>query len=71
MEFNRSIAIDLFSGCGGSTFGLIKASLRVLAVVDNDPLSITTHHLNYKRTRIVENDVLTVDAKALMEELEF
>ena len=66
----RLTAIDLFCGCGGLSLGLRRAKFKVVAAVDNDPLSISTYRKNHRRTRLIEADIRSVDAHALMAELE-
>ena len=39
----RLNVIDLFSGCGGLSLGLVQAGLRIVASVEND----TSAHLTY------------------------
>ena len=62
-------AIDLFSGCGGLSLGLRRAGFRVLAAVDNDALSTSTYEKNHKRALVMKEDIRSVDALDLMEEL--
>lgn len=63
-------AIDLFCGCGGLTLGLRRAGFRVLAAIDNDPLSVETYRKNHKRTRVLLSDIDEVDESELMGELD-
>ena len=62
-------AIDLFCGCGGLSLGLRRAGFRVLAAIDNDPLSTSTYELNHKRPHLVKADIRSVDAGELKEKL--
>lgn len=62
----RLTAIDLFCGCGGLSLGLRRAKFKVVAAVDNDPLSISTYRKNNRRTRLIEGDIRSVDAHSLM-----
>ena len=68
---SRRRAIDLFCGCGGLSLGLRRAGFRIVAAVDNDDLSVATYGLNHKRTLLIEDDIRSVDAYALMAELGF
>jgi len=38
--------LDLFSGCGGFTLGLLRSGLRCLAAVDIDPFAVATPRAN-------------------------
>lgn len=66
---SRPVAIDLFSGCGGMTFGLRRAGFRVLAALEVDPVAAEVYRLNHPRVRLKEADIRTVDAAAWMHEL--
>jgi DNA (cytosine-5)-methyltransferase 1 len=47
MEVKGPTAIDLFSGCGGLSTGLLDAGYRVLLGIDNDAPSIETFDYNH------------------------
>jgi len=42
----KLIGIDLFAGCGGFSLGYIQAGFKVVAAVDNDPISTMTYMYN-------------------------
>lgn len=42
----RPICIDLFSGCGGFSLGMIQAGFEVVAACDNDPYATITYLYN-------------------------
>ena len=54
---------------GGLSLGLRRAGFRVLAAIDNDALSTSTYKENHKRAHIVKEDIRSVDALELMQEL--
>lgn len=62
-------SIDLFCGCGGLSLGLRRAGFKVLAAIDNDRLSTSTYKANHKRTRLLTEDIRSVDPTALMKKL--
>lgn len=64
----RPIAIDLFSGCGGLSLGLKTAGFSIAAAVDSDPLACSTYRMNH-RTRLLEQDIRTVEPSDLMAQL--
>src|SRR5262245_42461742 len=61
-------AIDLFCGCGGLSVGLKAAGFSVVAAVDSDPLACSTYRKNH-RTRLIGQDIRTVDPAELMAKL--
>ena len=65
----RLIAIDLFCGCGGLSLGLHRAKFKIVAAIDNDALSVATYRKNHRQTRVLEQDIRSIDAVALMREL--
>lgn len=65
----RFSAIDLFCGCGGLTLGLRRAGFKVVAAIDNDPLSTATYEENHRRTNLVRGDIRSIDPVNLMGEL--
>ena len=61
------VALDIFCGCGGVTYGLAKAGIRVAVGVDVDEDCRLTYVLNNPRTRFVSADVRKVSGNALLE----
>lgn len=62
-------ALDLFSGCGGMTYGLRQAGFHVLAALEVDPVAAATYRLNHRGIRLKEVDIRTVGARTWMKEL--
>jgi DNA (cytosine-5)-methyltransferase 1 len=57
----KYLAIDLFSGCGGLSQGLMRAGFHVIAAFENDRDSIATYLLNHPKTKVFEGDIRNVD----------
>lgn len=51
------IAIDLFSGCGGMSEGLVNAGFEVVAAVEIDAYAAKTYRLNHPNTKLFETDI--------------
>lgn len=69
MKNKKTKAIDLFSGCGGTTLGLRKAGFNVIAGVENDPLAIETYQHNHPKVKVFASDIKELDAADVMAEL--
>jgi DNA (cytosine-5)-methyltransferase 1 len=54
---NKYNAIDLFSGCGGLSYGLRQAGFSVVAAFDNNSDAVQTYSLNFPETEIFINDI--------------
>ena len=57
LRYRKPTAIDIFSGCGGTTQGLKDAGFRVLAGVEVDWLAAKTYRANHKRVKLWEKDI--------------
>ena len=65
----RRIAIDLFSGCGGLSLGLMRAGFEVVAAVDNDHLAVSTYKRNHPDTKVMKRDIRGIRVKEFMRRL--
>ncbi|EOW1951722.1 DNA cytosine methyltransferase [Enterococcus faecalis] len=59
------IAIDLFSGAGGTTSGLKKAGIRVSIAVEFDKKAVETYKKNNPEVEIICEDIRKVDSSML------
>lgn len=58
-------AIDLFCGAGGLSLGLKKAGFNVKIGLDIDKDALETYRTNFKRTKIIHEDICKIDARSL------
>lgn len=61
-------AIDLFSGCGGLTQGLVDAGFKVLCAVEIDKKARATYKLNHPRVPLVGEDIRAVSIENILKE---
>lgn len=66
MKEHKPIAIDTFSGCGGTTLGLKNAGFDVIAAVENDPLAIETYEHNHPEIKVYSADIRKLDPREVM-----
>jgi DNA (cytosine-5)-methyltransferase 1 len=59
--------IDLFSGAGGLTTGFHLAGFQALCAIDINKKALKTYELNYPQTKIIEQDIRTVNPRELRE----
>jgi DNA (cytosine-5)-methyltransferase 1 len=64
-------AIDLFSGCGGMSFGLKKASFNVVGALEIDAIAAAAYKLNFPHTRLKQIDIRKVSGRGWLTELGF
>jgi DNA (cytosine-5)-methyltransferase 1 len=62
----RPTAIDLFSGCGGTTVGLKKAGFTVLGAVEVAPLAIEAYRLNHKEVHVWDKDIVKLSGQEIL-----
>ncbi len=53
----KLITIDLFSGCGGFSYGFQQAGLHITLGVDNTDIALKTFELNHKDSRTMNLDL--------------
>ena len=52
--------LDLFSGCGGMSWGLYKAGMNIVAAVDNNSIALDTFRLNHPNSIISCEDLSVI-----------
>ena len=70
MEVANIVAIDLFSGAGGTTSGLKNAGIKVLGAVEIDSDACKTYRLNNPEVELIQEDIKKVESQRLLELLE-
>lgn len=66
----RFSAVDLFSGCGGLSQGLVDAGFDVVGAIDSDELSVSTYKMNRPDTHCVLNrDIRSLEPADVMDDL--
>lgn len=62
-------AIDLFSGCGGMTEGLLNAGFKVIAAVEIDKYAAQVYRANHEKNgvHLFEEDIRTIDTSRISE----
>jgi len=66
MAKRKPRAIDLFSGCGGTSLGIKNAGFRVIAAVENDPLAVATYRKNLRDVQVWARDIRRLAVKEVM-----
>ncbi|HFI0121481.1 TPA: DNA cytosine methyltransferase [Streptococcus suis] len=63
---SKIIAIDLFSGAGGTTSGLKKAGISVQAAVEIDSVASKTYQYNNKEVSLFIEDISNISGEELL-----
>lgn len=66
MVDNELIAIDIFSGCGGLSYGLRQAGFKVAYGVEIDEKAVETYRVNHPTTKVVASDILKVTVTQIL-----
>lgn len=61
-------AVDLFSGCGGLSYGLKEAGFQVAAAVEIDTKAQATYKLNHPTVRLYGQDIRTLNPEQIMKD---
>ncbi len=60
------VAIDLFSGAGGTTSGLKKAGIKVVAAIEIDKWAAKTYRLNNPEVMLFEGDIRNINGENII-----
>lgn len=66
---NKLKVLDLFSGCGGLSFGLEKAGFQIVAGIDNWGDALKTFEKNHKNAKALTVDLGKPDLAAIRKEV--
>lgn len=61
--------VDLFSGCGGMSWGLHKSGFRVLAGIDLWPRALQTFQVNHPGALAINGDISALRPEAVMRDI--
>lgn len=66
---SKYVAMDLFSGCGGLSEGMVKAGFEVKVAIDNNVDAVITYRMNHPETEVMQEDIRRVQASIIRERL--
>lgn len=66
---DRPTVIDLFSGCGGMSWGLHKQGFRILAGIDQWDVALETFKLNHPDAETFNADITALEPQRVMDTL--
>ena len=61
-ESGKPTVVDLFSGCGGLSYGFVRSGYQVLLGVDNDAAALETFRWNHPGSRTLNTDLAAEDS---------
>ena len=64
-----STAIDVFCGCGGSSYGFKLAGFDIRAAIDKNVLATESYKLNFPETSVLMQEIAYADAETVAYEL--
>lgn len=68
MKDNKLIAIDLFCGCGGFSYGFQQAGFTMALGIDMWKDATTTYKHNFQEAKVITEDISRVDVETIMRE---
>lgn len=65
----KRTVIDLFSGCGGMSYGFERAGYEILLGIDNDEMALKTFVRNHKGSKSICGDITALSYKNIKEKI--
>lgn len=62
-------AIDLFSGCGGLSEGMVQAGFNSKVAIELDKYAVLTYRMNHPKVTVIEQDIRNVSTGEIIKEL--
>ncbi|MBI4687293.1 MAG: DNA cytosine methyltransferase [Nitrospirae bacterium] len=59
-------AIDIFSGCGGLSEGMVKAGFTAKVAIEIDKHAVLAYRMNHSKTKVIENDIRKVSTDEII-----
>lgn len=66
MNKNNFNAVDLFSGCGGLSEGMVQAGFNSKVAIELDKYAVQAYRMNHSKTNVIENDIRKVSADEIL-----
>ena len=70
LKMKNIVAIDLFSGAGGTTRGLKNAGIRVVAAIEIDKWAAQTYRFNNPEVVLFESDIRNIRGEEIMDAID-
>jgi DNA (cytosine-5)-methyltransferase 1 len=67
----RYTVFDIFSGCGGMSWGLHKAGFEIVGALDNWKVALNTFSINHPNAKVFCGDIREFDIASVRKELGF
>lgn len=62
-------SVDLFSGCGGLSAGMVQAGFTAKVAIEVDKHAVLTYRMNHSKTTVIEKDIRRVSADEIIKQL--
>jgi len=62
----KPVVLDLFSGCGGLSYGFHKSNYDVKLAIDNNQKALETYKYNHQNTNIICDDIVNISHKEII-----